>query len=322
MLRLSLQSGGENSGASQVAPAVFVLEVWLRAELSRAGGREALSMARRRELLLPMVIGLAVLLATVVAIAGAAPAKRQGQGKGPKRPTAAWRDDFEGTELDASRWIIATGQAPGHILNYHIGYYEPDNVSVGGGFLTLRLTQTLGPVDARYGTNSHGALVYTNGTYGYGTYEWRMRMSSTATAPDEPGDPVSGSVSAGFIYVNNSETEIDFEFSGLNPETLYMVNWKNTNPSTDPTSSQSTVSTLYPFTVTDEFHTYRFVWERKKISFFVDGALKAVHTTDVPRAPAYFMINHWGTDSPYWGGTARPGDTRYFYVDWVSYSPL
>ena len=51
------------------------------------------------------------------------------------------------------------------------------------------------------------------------------------------------------------------------------------------------------------------------------GALQAVHKTNVPKAPAYFMINHWGTGSPNWGGAATVGVPRYFYVDWVSYTP-
>ena len=34
------------------------------------------------------------------------------------------------------------------------------------------------------------------------------------------------------------------------------------------------------------------------------------------------MINHWGTNSDNWGGTATVGTTRYAYFDWVSYTPL
>ncbi|MBI1941159.1 MAG: glycoside hydrolase family 16 protein [Acidobacteria bacterium] len=256
-------------------------------------------------------------------VALAAPPQRQNQA--PNRGVGnskAWVEDFSSSQLNTRFWVIASGRAPGYIPNYHIGYYEPANVSILNGYLSMLLTQENGPVDSGYGTISHGALIYTKKKYGYGTYEWTMRMSSTATSPDGPGDSTSGSVSAGFNYVNNSETEIDFEFSGLDPETLYMVNWNNPDPTRDPTEEDRQYSFLYPFDVSGSFHTYRFVWEPGSISFYVDGALKAVHTEDVPSAPAYFMINHWGTDSPYWGGYATVGISRYFYIDRVSYTPL
>lgn len=268
----------------------------------------------------------AICATSALAAAGAEPPA----GNGPSAsapPGTGWREDFNGPALDKKRWVIASGQAPGHITNVHIGYYDPNHVNfvsdASGSYLRLLLTQEIGPVDSSpSGVISRGALVYTKAKYGYGTYEWRMRMSSTSTSPNDPtGTSVSGSVSAGFIYVNNSETEIDFEFSALNPDTLYMVNWLNPNPLADPTAANETFSTLFPFTVTSEFHTYRFVWEPAQISFYADDVLRAVHTTNVPSAPANFMINHWGTDSGNWGGTATIGVDRYFYVDWVRYTP-
>ena len=147
-------------------------------------------------------------------------------------------------------------------------------------------------------------------------------MSSTASTPTGQGDSVSGSVSAGFLYVNNSQTEIDFEFSALSPQTLYMVNWLNPDPSSDPTSADENYSFIYPFPVSTQFHTYQFVWQPGMITYYVDGIERAVSTTNVPSAPAHFMINHWGTDSNGWGGKATEGVSRYFYVDSVSYTPL
>ena len=145
----------------------------------------------------------------------------------PKRQTA-WRDDFSLGYLDASRWVVASGRAPGYVPGYHIGYYRPSYVSLDSGRLKLLLTQGIGQVDTNpAGVVSQGALIYTKDRYGCGTYQWRMRMSSTVSSPDAPCDPndpancaTSGSVSAGFIYVNNSQSEIDFEFSGKVFETL------------------------------------------------------------------------------------------------------
>ena len=160
-----------------------------------------------------------------------------------------------------------------------LGPFEPtlkhyQSLVAAGVYLQLLLTQEIGTVDSNTtGTLSRGALIYTKSKYSYGTYEWRMRMSSTSASPNGSGNSVSGSVSAGFVYVNNSQTEIDFEFSGLDPETLYMVNWLNPDPTADPDLSERTYDFLYPFTVSTAFHAYKFVWQPGRIDFYVDGVL-------------------------------------------------
>jgi beta-glucanase (GH16 family) len=236
--------------------------------------------------------------------------------------TSAWSDDFNGGQLNSKFWVVSNGSAPGAISNQHQGYFTPANVTVSNSYLVLKLTQQAGTV----GTNSNGVISYggqvrTRHTYGYGTYTWTMRMSSTSSTPTGSGSPDSGSVSAGFLYVNNSQTEIDFEFPGDSVDTLYLVNWLNPNPAANPTSSDETYSTVSGLNVASLFHTYKFVWQPGRIDYYVDGGFQVSHTTNVPSAPAYFMMNHWGTDSPDWGGPATLGETRYFYIDSVSYSP-
>jgi len=263
---------------------------------------------RSIRLLLPLM-GAALLLS----------AQEPGKGKGAAK---AWVEHFN-APLDGKKWAVSEGNAPGYRPGLHLGFYEPDNVGVQDGCLVLGLWQEPGTVDGNPdGTYSFGSHVATKQKYGYGTYEWRMRMSSTATTPAGAGDPVSGSVSAGFIYVNNSETEIDFEFGAQQPDTLVMGNWRNTNPATGPFDEQSTFSAAPLEGISDGFHTFKFVWQAGSIAYFVDDVLQAVHTTNVPVAPAPFMINHWGTDNPFWGGLATYGVGRRFFVDWVKFTPL
>lgn len=251
-------------------------------------------------------------MAAVVA-AGAPP----GGGK-----QSGWVENFAGPALNPNFWVIANGQAPGRIFGSHLGLFQPDRVSVEGGYLVLRLTQEHGLVDGAMGVISRGGMISTLQTYGKGVYQMRMRMSSDDSTPDPSlANAVSGSVSAGFVYVNNSKTEIDVESQGLDPDAIYFVNWKNTNPNSPPMSSESTLTRLPLFGLTDGFITYKFVWKKNSVEYYVDGALRAVHTTDVPTSPAYFMLTHWGSNSPFWGGLATPGVTRYFYVDWVKYTP-
>ncbi len=242
--------------------------------------------------------------------------------KKPPSSCLAWQDSFNLGYLDTSRWVVATGTAPGSIPDLHIGYYDPANVSLAGGMLRIALTQVNGQVGTNLdGVISYGGMIYSKAVCGYGTYEWTMKMSSEAICATCSGLVDSGSVSAGFLYVNNSQTEIDFEFSALTPDTLWLVNWLNPNPKQDPTAANETYTGVAPFDSTTGFHTYQFVWSPGKISYYIDGVWITNHTTNVPSAPAYFMINHWGTDSTNWGGMATVGPARYVYVSHASYKP-
>jgi len=261
-----------------------------------------------------------LVLLTLTTVASAAP---------PGKNCSAWSDDFNGSVVNPNLWVNANGQAPGYIAGVHRGYYVPSNVSVANGWLTMKLNQSAGTVDGKLGVISSGALIYSVVKCGYGTYEWRMRMSSTASTPLDAygnptyGQPVSGSVSAGFNYVNNSQTEIDFEFSALPVDNgkLWMVNWFNTRPRTAPTYDEETATSISnnPW---NAVHTYKYVWVPGSITYYVDGAPKSVHTTDLPSAAAYIMINHWGTNSSGWGGPATINTLRYFHIDRFSYTPL
>ena len=54
---------------------------------------------------------------------------------------------------------------------------------------------------------------------------------------------------------------------------------------------------------------------------YIDGKLVSTHTSNIPSAPAYIMINHWGTNSTGWGGQATIGVQRYLYVSSFTYTP-
>ena len=274
-------------------------------------------MMRRQQGFSPSVAKLMLLVSAATLLISA-----QDPGKGKGNGGGAWEEHFNGP-LNKGKWAISNGFAPGYVPSTHQGFYEAENVLVQDGYLVMRLWQEPGDVDGHPdGVISHGAHLATKQKYGYGTYEWRMRMSSTATLPTDAGEPVSGSVSSGFAYVNNSQTEIDFEFGAHLSDTLYMVNWHNPDPATGPFDDHMTYTSQSLADISDAFHTYKFAWEPGRISFYVDDVLQAVHTTDVPTLPAHFMINHWGTHNPSWGGVATLDVDRYFYVDWVRFTPL
>ena len=156
---------------------------------------------------------------------------------------AAWHDDFNRGTLDRKRWAIVNGPAPG-TSGTNTGIFDPNHVSLGGGLLTLTLTQQLDTDDATKWIST-GALIHTQVPCGLGTYEWRMRMGSVTNGPAGTGANISGGVSAGFTFWNNSEHEIAFEHSAApaNADDIFFVNFHNQDSlNRDPLESEGTVT--------------------------------------------------------------------------------
>lgn len=223
--------------------------------------------------------------------------------------SGSFSDTFDAGVLDPSKWLASNGFAPGSISGVNYGSFVPANVDLSKGMLCLKLQQTQGSS----GVLSVGGELQSLTTYGYGTYEWVMRASSTSSAPTGAGTAVSGQVSAGFSFVNNSETEIDFEIEGQNPDTVWMTNWIST--------TQKQYSSVFLASPDANFHHYKFVWVPGQIDYYIDGKLISTHTLNIPSTPAYIMINHWGTNSTGWGGLATIGVERYLYVSSFTYTP-
>jgi len=252
-----------------------------------------------------------IIVAAVVAVAfwsGLAQAERKGS---PRPPThsaninAGWSDSFDTGVLDGNRWTIATWGAP------RGGYFSAGNIDLSEGMLCLKLEQ----FRLSDGTLvSYGGQIETNSTYGYGTYQWTMRAGSTAATPFGAGVAVSGGVSAGFNWINDSQTEIDVEFAGDLPDFVDLTSWTSVSSNTD-------TNLRVAFDATQAFHTYKFVWQPDRIDYYIDSVLVATHTSNIPSAPAAIIMNHWGIDNAPWGGTATTGVTRYFYISNFTFIP-
>jgi Glycosyl hydrolases family 16/IPT/TIG domain len=231
-----------------------------------------------------------------------------GTGGGSGAPAGATLyDNFSKGSLDTSKWIPSNWGAPGG------GTFVPSYLDFSTGMLRIKITQTY---NSSGGIASVGGELQSKNALGFGTYEWVMRAASTSSTPNGSGYTVSGQISSGFIFVNNSQTEIDSpEIEGQNPGTLWWTSW------TSVTKKQST-SSQAPFAPEKGFHSYKCVWTKTSIKFYVDGMLVSTHTGVVPQTPAYAMINHWGTNSTGWGGLATPNITRYMFVRSFSFTPL
>jgi len=184
------------------------------------------------------------------------------------------------------------------------GQFAVGNVNNNQGMLCLVLKQTK---NANGSWSSVGGEVQCKKLMGYGTYEFEVRASSTAATPTASGSPVSGSITGCFHYINDSQTEIDYEVEGNSRFNLMqLTNWSTTK------LQQSSQIPMNP-TPEQGFNKYKFVWSPGKINWYINDVLVKTHAMNVPSTPAYMMFNHWGTNDPGWGGPAHEG-TRYMWV--------
>jgi endo-1,3-1,4-beta-glycanase ExoK len=226
----------------------------------------------------------------------------------PPVTAPTFSDTFAGGTLDADKWFIDSGRAPGNIPGVNSGTLNATHVDLSTGMLRLTLKQT---VSGKLATST-GAEIRSKKLFGYGTYVWIARAASTAETPNGSGSAVSGTVTDFFNFINDSETEIDFEYQGQSPGTLEMTNFS--------TVSKSEATTTPVAGGESGFHEYKYVWSAGKIEFYVDGKPVSTHTQHIPSAPAAVLINLWGTNSTSFGGVATSGVTRYLYVSSFSYT--
>jgi len=215
-------------------------------------------------------------------------------------------------------WRIASWQSPDSKVGLNHGTYVPENVDFVDGMLRLKVEQTQGPD----GVISKGAAVWTREKFGYGTYEFVMRMASESPTPDGPGKAQSGTISSAFLYFQNSETEMDIEFLG-NKNSVWATNWHNLNLNAQPGYSPDvrTTDEVQNSSLANQFHNYKLVWQPAGVKWYIDGVLVASHRTNVPVAPAYIILQIRGTNSNEWGGKATLNVVRYAYIKSVKFYP-
>ena len=215
-------------------------------------------------------------------------------------------DDFN----NLNNWLISQANyTPFWNQNNVTGTWKPENVSLNAGKLVLKLEV------AKNGAavTAYGAEVQSTALYGYGTYKFRMRAASTASDPTQAGIVRSGMISAGFNYITDSATEIDFEFQSNLPGTVSVGHFQTINNSVH-------FDVPVEFQPGQTFNDYMFIWKSDRIDFYINGALVGSNTEHIPSQQAYMMFNLWPTNSNAFGGTTPQSGTYYMYVDNFEYT--
>jgi hypothetical protein len=191
-------------------------------------------------------------------------------------------------------WTATKETAPGTTN----GLFDPANVVVGVNSVILKLNQT----KKRKIITSSGGQIQSQQLFSYGTFRFRLNISKS----------ISGTISAGFLYQTGSVTEIDVEQQGNLPGRYDFTNWINEiNNDTSHVDGYNDLS--YDFCIG---------WAKDSVVWEINGLSIATHIQKIPSAPAYFLFNFWGTNSPGWGGLATLNTPRTLEISNFSFLPV
>ncbi len=264
-------------------------------------------------------------------------------------PTAAYQtdvffDDFDGTELDTDKWLVAFKQWGGANAN---GGVRPENVSVSNGKLIIEahgnnytgdLMGINKDLSERADGKRVGGAIATKDYFASGDYEIRMKVvpqygvaSAIWTfqyAEYYPGDPEYLEKPVGGVdyYAVNHEIDIEMPGRPAAAHTGFDFNRVLFNTWTGENNDEYTVNYTDVGAPQDdgEWHTYQFKWhtgddnETQRVEFYIDGVLKNTTTTDVPTNAGRLWIGAWFPNG--WTGTPN-FDTDYLEIDWVKITP-
>ena len=196
-------------------------------------------------------------------------------------------------------WKVSNYDLPRETAN-HQRFFRPENVKDSPTSIVLTLDQK----NTDHGIESIGGEIVSQTLFGFGTFQFSADMPMG----------VSGTVSAGFLYLSDSETEIDVEQQGCKPGRFDFTNWTSESKQLKK-NSDATGFDPGP-------HRFVIVWTPKKIEWSIDGVMVATHIEKIPQKEAHFIFNLWGTNSPNWGGTATANHQRQMTVSSFQFTPL
>lgn len=183
-----------------------------------------------------------------------------------------WSDEFDGNELDLTKWEYQIGNGPPSGWgNNELEYYRAENAVVKDGFLTI-----IAKKENYNGFNYTSARIRTKGKgdWKYGKFEVRAKMPKGKGMWPAiwmmPTDNVYGGWAA--------SGEIDImEYLGHDTTKVYGTlhyggSWPNNK-------SSGKSYTLKNGGFNEDFHTFTLIWEEGKIQWLVDGELYQTQTS-------------------------------------------
>jgi beta-glucanase (GH16 family) len=174
-----------------------------------------------------------------------------------------WSDEFDGTELDESKWECMLGDGSNYGIyqwgNSEEQWYKKENALVENGMLRVKVKkETVGD----YSYTSARIRSLDMGDFKYGRIEASIRMASTAGLWHAfwllPSSPLTSWPSSGEIDI--------MEYVGKAPNEVL-----NTIHFADAFDNHNYIGEPQPFLNDNDFHLYTMEWDENKITWFIDG---------------------------------------------------
>ncbi len=159
-------------------------------------------------------------------------------------------DNFSGGTLDATKWFIDSGTRSGKYCGGNTRDAQREARRSFHGHVAADvdsetfLERSRPRWERRFARSSCSATEPTCG--------WRERLRPRLRRA-APGSAATGSVTDVFNFINDSESEIDFEYQGQSPATLEMTNYSQ--------RLQEPEHDSVPVAGADSgFHEYKYIW--------------------------------------------------------------
>lgn len=226
----------------------------------------------------------------------------------PPQRVLTFSDEFNGSQLDTSKWTTHPHWFPTDI-NGEVGYYAPDGFNFGDGLLRIR-SERRQMAGHSYTTGELNSIDKFYQTYGY--FELRAKL------------PAGKNLWPAFWLMSQDRQwppEIDiFEFVSPYPDIVTLTyhypdaNGQDHSPSPRTYYKRAGVSNW-----TSDYHIYAVDWRPGVIIWYIDNVEVFRFTgSQVPSKPMYIIINTAIGGS--WPGNPDPNapfPTAYFDLDYL-----
>lgn len=204
-----------------------------------------------------------------------------------------FKDEFEGSSLDPNKWVIVEGVPRDPQHNHEWQWYDPANVSLSGGILSLTATKESSPFTKTFSIwEDNGPVEYTQDfTYKSGSIQSKYHFTDGMLEIRCKVPKGVGFFPAFWLYGGGPLNEYgDYDFSEIdifemwNPSNLSHLgkelyfNIHFYDPG-DSGNQGACPGEFYDGTdFSSEFHTYTCIWDQYKVEWYVDGDLKYIAT--------------------------------------------
>ncbi|MEZ7838625.1 MAG: glycoside hydrolase family 16 protein [Flavobacteriales bacterium] len=177
-----------------------------------------------------------------------------------------WSDEFNGGELDLTKWVHETGNGDWGWGNGELQYYQEENTFLSDGTVKIEARE-----EQRGGFNYTSSRIKTDGLFNFrfGRVQARMKtMDGKAFWPafwllPSGGDwPCDGEIDIMEQWGNN----------GITNETTGAAHLGTCPFSSGQHVYKSFYSPISSGSYADDFHVYEIVWTENKIEWYVDAS--------------------------------------------------